>query len=234
MNKRLKSTLSVIISLTRYPKPLRELITRSPVGASFDIDTEAQIARRCEFSGQITLKKNVQIGAHSVLNGCISIDKGTNLNGKNELHGDITIGKHCAIAPSVMFRQHNHMTVKPSLQARFYRDNFNTDLQNVSNGPITIGNDVWLGARSIVLSGVTIGDGAIVAAGAIVTEDVDPYSVVAGVPAAHKKWRFRKEIREELCEVEWWNWSEEKVRRNKEFFETDLSTIDTVDSIIHD
>ncbi|EMA06582.1 acetyltransferase (isoleucine patch superfamily)-like protein [Haloarcula vallismortis ATCC 29715] len=132
-----------------------------------------------------------------------------------------------------MLRQHDHMSKKPSLQDRFYRDMFDTRLERVSKGPITVGNDVWIGARATVLSGVTIGNGAIVGAGAIVTDDVDPYSVVAGVPAAHKKWRFREEIREELLEIKWWDWSEEKIQDNEAFFDTDLSKVNSVHALIN-
>ena len=71
---------------------------------------------------------------------------------------------------------------------------------------VKIGNDVWIGARAIVLDGVTIGDGAIVAAGAVVTRDVEPYSVVGGVPARVIKKRFEQAIVDDLLEICWWNW----------------------------
>jgi len=227
MGNRIKPALLWLVSLTGYPEPVRKLINRAPISTSIHAGTNVQISPRCEFSGDIRLGDGVRIGDHSVLNGEIEIGQGTNLNGKNELHGEIAIGDYCAIAPQATFRQHDHMTSKPSLQDRFYRDKFDTQLERVSKGPITVGNDVWLGSRSTVLSGVTIGDGAIVGAGAIVTEDVEPYSVVAGVPATRKKWRFRERIREELLEIEWWNWSEERIEDNRRFFETDLSTVDS-------
>ena len=63
-----------------------------------------------------------------------------------------------------------------------------------SNGGVEIGNDVWIGKSSIILSGITIGDGAVIAAGSIVTKDVEPYSVVAGIPAKLIKKRFNDNI----------------------------------------
>lgn len=82
----------------------------------------------------------------------------------------------------------------------------------VSRGDVVIGSDVWLCTHAIVLSGVTVGHGAVVAAGAVVTRDVAPYSVVAGNPARHIRWRFAQEAREQLLATAWWNWPESEVR----------------------
>lgn len=69
-----------------------------------------------------------------------------------------------------------------------------------------IGNDVWIGQNAIVLNGVKIGDGAIVAAGAVVTKDVDPYSIVGGVPAKIIKKRFSEHVTIKLLELKWWDY----------------------------
>lgn len=79
-------------------------------------------------------------------------------------------------------------------------------------GDIIIGNDVWIGAKSTIMSGIKIGDGAIVAAGSVVTKDVEPYSLVGGNPAKHIKYRFTKEQIDDLLEISWWNWTETKIR----------------------
>jgi serine acetyltransferase len=79
-------------------------------------------------------------------------------------------------------------------------------------GDITVGNDVWIGAKSTIMSGVKIGDGAIVAAGALVTKDVEPYSIVGGNPARLLKYRFDKSQIEELLKIEWWLWDESKIK----------------------
>jgi tetrahydrodipicolinate N-succinyltransferase len=87
-----------------------------------------------------------------------------------------------------------------------------------SNEPIVIGIDVWIGANVIILPGVNIGDGAVLAAGAVVTRSVAPYAIVGGVPAKIIKYRFAKQEIEQLEEIEWWNWSMEEIEENIELF----------------
>ena len=86
------------------------------------------------------------------------------------------------------------------------------------NEMVIIGNDVWIGAYVSILPGVTIGDGAVLAAGAVVTKDVEPYAIVGGVPAKVLKYRFAKDQRKKLLQLQWWNWSEEKIEQNIELF----------------
>ena len=72
--------------------------------------------------------------------------------------------------------------------------------------PVIVGNDVWIGANVTLFGGVTIGDGAVIASNSVVTKDVMPYSIVAGVPAVHRKWRFSESIRESLVASSWWTY----------------------------
>lgn len=83
---------------------------------------------------------------------------------------------------------------------------------------VIIGNDVWIGYRATILSGVTIGDGAVVAAGAVVTKDVPQYAIVGGVPAKIIKYRYSQEEIEMLNDAAWWDWPEEKLREQVEVF----------------
>jgi carbonic anhydrase/acetyltransferase-like protein (isoleucine patch superfamily) len=82
-----------------------------------------------------------------------------------------------------------------------------------SKGPIEIGSDVLIAYEALILSGVKIGHGAVVAARAVVTRDVEPYEIVAGNPARHIKYRFDEPTREALLRIAWWDWPEEKVSR---------------------
>lgn len=82
-----------------------------------------------------------------------------------------------------------------------------------SKGNVVIGNDVWIGAGALILSGVTIGDGAVVAARSVVAKDVPPYGVVAGNPAQLIKMRFEQRIIDKLLQIRWWDWDDEKIKR---------------------
>lgn len=79
-------------------------------------------------------------------------------------------------------------------------------------GDIIVGNDVWIGAKSTIMSGVKIGDGSIIGAGSTVTKDVPPYSIVAGNPAKFIKLRFTEEQVESLLQISWWNWTEDRIK----------------------
>lgn len=97
-----------------------------------------------------------------------------------------------------------------------YQINGKNSLRN--NGKVIIGNDVWIGANVMIMPGVHIGDGAIIAAGAVVTHDVEPYAVVGGVPATVIKYRFSEKAISQFMEIQWWNWSDEKIKENLELF----------------
>ena len=83
-----------------------------------------------------------------------------------------------------------------------------------NKGDIVIGNDVWIGFEAVILSGVTIGDGAIIGTRAVVTKDVPPYTIVGGVPAKPIRKRFSDGVISELLKVQWWNWSENRIKKN--------------------
>jgi acetyltransferase-like isoleucine patch superfamily enzyme len=125
----------------------------------------------------------------------------------------VTVGKYCSINEhAYAFLGGNHAPHHVST-FHFHRlMGLPGDLeQPLSNGPIVVGNDVWIGWEAVVMSGVTVGDGAVVAARAVVTRDVAPYEIVGGVPASHVRWRFNQEVREALLRIRWWEWPTEKV-----------------------
>lgn len=98
------------------------------------------------------------------------IGRGTEI----EVSQSVTIGKHCLIAPNVFITDHNHDTRRQGIPM------FE---QRCLSAPVTIGHNVWIGANSVILPGVTLGDGAVVGAGSVVTKDVPPNTIVGGVPA---------------------------------------------------
>ncbi|MCB1113643.1 MAG: CatB-related O-acetyltransferase [Chlamydiia bacterium] len=94
-------------------------------------------------------------------------------------------------------------------------------------GDIVVGNDVWIGYDAFIRGGVTIGDGAIVAAKSVVTKDVPPYAIVAGNPARVVKMRFDEETVKRLLDIAWWNWDIEKINRNlKALTQVDLNLLE--------
>jgi len=223
-----------ILSTLGYPHQTHGLINAVSDTTTLSVAPSAQINPHCRLRGAIDLGPNVRLSTHTTLNGEITIGRGTNVEPKCELVGDVELGNYCAVARNTIFQEPNHETEQPSLQRRLYEQVIDSDLPYTSHGPITVGSDVWFGARCIVLSGVTIGHGAIVAAGTVVTNDVEPYSIVAGTPAERIGWRFPEPVRDALLELSWWEWDPETIRANKDFFETTLQSIDDVPTDITD
>ena len=83
-----------------------------------------------------------------------------------------------------------------------------------NKGDIIIGNDVWIGYDAVIMAGVKIGDGAVIGARAVVTKDVEPYSIVGGVPAKEIRKRFAPDIIEKLKTLQWWNWPVERIKES--------------------
>ena len=134
--------------------------------------------------------------------------------GANSTILNTRIGNYCSIANDLLCGLGNHPINYFSTSPLFYRlhNTFNLqiiekDLDFSEYKPIHIGHDVWIGARVIILDGITIGNGAIIAAGAVVTKDIPPYSIAAGVPAKVIKYRENKQ-------TNWWNLSPEVVWKN--------------------
>ncbi len=92
-----------------------------------------------------------------------------------------------------------------------------SDIVMKQKGYLKIGNDVWIGEDVIIKGNLTIGDGAVIGAKALVTKDVPPFAIVGGVPARLIHYRFNKQIRQQLLKIRWWDWSKEKVNANKRY-----------------
>jgi len=133
----------------------------------------------------------------------------------------LIIGKFCSIASGVKFVMNggNH---DPDLISTYPFKVFDNgwekgDLGTVNKGDIKIGNDVWIGFEALIMSGVEIGDGAVISARAVVTKNIPPYEIWGGNPAMRfkkKGCRFDKKTVKELLKIQWWNWDYEKIFRN--------------------
>lgn len=137
-------------------------------------------------------------------------------------HDKLIIGKFCSIAcgAKFLFNSANHtLSSLSTYPFPLFFEEWNLDKKNVAQswdnkGDIIIGNDVWIGYEAVILAGVSIGDGAIIGARAVVTKDVPPYTIVGGVPAKSIKKRFSDETISSLLSIQWWNWSKEKISKN--------------------
>lgn len=135
-------------------------------------------------------------------------------------HDHLIIGKFCSIACGArfIFNAANHTLGSQSTYPfPIFYDEWGLDPANVAaawdnKGDIVVGNDVWIGYEAVILSGVTIGDGAIIGARAVVTKDVPPYTIVAGVPAKPIRKRYDEQTIARLEQIRWWDWPEEKIR----------------------
>lgn len=126
---------------------------------------------------------------------------------------NIIIGRYCSIAEGVIFDSgfNHNMDFVSTFPFNKIPGCEHLTGHPLCKGDIIIGNDVWIGEDAMIMSGITIGDGAVIAARAIVTKDVEPYSMVAGMPAKFKKHRFKKEQIESLLKIKWWDWEDEEI-----------------------
>lgn len=139
-------------------------------------------------------------------------------------HDKLKIGKFCSIAcgAKFLFNGANHTLSSLStypFPIFFEEWGLETDTASIAEawdnkGDIVIGNDVWIGYEAVILAGVTIGDGAVIAARGVVTKDVPPYTIVGGVPAAPIRRKFDDKTIAELETIRWWDWDSETIRCN--------------------
>ncbi len=140
----------------------------------------------------------------------------------------LIIGKFCSIACKVKFlmTSGNHtMRSQSTYTFPIFYEEWDLDVSFITDawdnkGDIVIGNDVWIGYDAIIMSGVKIGDGAIIGTRAIVTNDVPPYTIVGGIPGKVIKKRFGDDIILKLLKIKWWDWPYEKIKANIKYIQS--------------
>jgi len=203
-----------LVLRTRYPTLKLGPKAHIPIS---DLDN-CRFGRNVRFWG-VFQQSGLSVGNHTFVNyGCF-------ISGTLEF--PVRIGNYVAMAPDVFITTRNHVLdgAAIGLPPPLCHDRSVIEAYESlgKKGPVTIGNDVWIGCRACILPGVTIGDGAVVGAGAVVTRDVPPYTIVGGVPAKPIRQRFPKGVVSQLMEIKWWDWADDKVARNGRFFTTDLA-----------
>lgn len=220
----------IVVSLRSYESEVIELIKR----AGFDITQMYVLAAGENFNKEDIVYEGCKVGRYTY--------------GYQDLlmHYPMakSIGRYCSINSSARI-WNNHsldcITTHPFLDHPYFmewekyiermdivekfgkhKNNHKFEDSKIRNNrSVVIGNDVWIGANVIILPGINIGDGAVIAAGAVVTKDVEPYAIVGGVPAKLIKRRFDEKIISKLLKIKWWNWTHDQIENNIEiFFET--------------
>ncbi len=196
------------------------------------------ISPECRVGHAVKLGKGTSLRAGVAVAGDVTIGRASFVNGPSVIRSGpskIKIGSFCSIAGGLTILAVDHPIETPSTYQTNLGDFgpiFRGDASSTEE--ISIGSDVWIGRNCTILKGVSIGDGAIIAAGAVVVKDVEPYSIVGGVPAKIIKHRFAENIREWLLKTKWWDWPDEQVTANERFFRTVLSdlSIDEIEALV--
>lgn len=164
------------------------------------------------------------------LSGSVSCGAFTSINGALNARGTVRIGRYCAFGQDLSLVSGNHRLDMPNTQMWLARRH-GFAVPTETKGPIEIGHNVWIGDKVIVLSGVTVGHGAVIGAGAVVTKPVAPFQIVGGSPARPIRTRFTPGVVAQLLDIAWWNWPEDRIGRNRVFFETHIAPDRDVDLI---
>ncbi len=182
------------------------------------MDNESRISRKARvYSGVLVCSSSIgdysYVGRHSRV-----------------VHADI--GKFCSIAGEVLLGMGTHTLDNLSTSPIFTETKNGTGHKWVDSTEVKpfrkvkVGNDVWIGTRAMIMGGITIGDGAVIGAGSIVTKDVPPYAIVAGVPARVIRYRFQEDEISMVKAQPWWDMPEDFLRSNQSFFQHPLSSDD--------
>lgn len=172
----------------------------------------------------VITRPNIEVGDFTIYNDFVNdpreFEKNNVLYHYPINHDRLIIGKFCSIAcgTKFIFNCANH-TLKSLSTYTFplFFEEWDLPKSEVATawdnkGDIVIGNDVWIGYDAVIMAGVTIGDGAIIGTRAVVVKDVEPYSIVGGIPAKEIRKRFSPDIIARLRKLQWWNWPPEKIQ----------------------
>lgn len=183
------------------------VVVDSDIGIGVTVGDDTTIAR-------CSVGNNVAFNRRSYINDCIV--GAFSYSGSNTTMNFTSIGRFCSLARNVDIGGFDHdyhkVTTMPMFRFKQLSGGGNPDVDEKEL--CKVGNDVWIAAGAQILHKVSVGDGAVIGGGAVVTKDVPPYAIVAGVPAKIIKFRFDEKTIEELMMIKWWNWPEEVILAN--------------------
>lgn len=174
----------------------------------------------------VITRPNIEVGDFTIYNDFVNnprdFEKNNVLYHYPINHDRLIIGKFCSIAcgAKFIFNCANHtLTSLSTYTFPLFFEEWDLPKSEVATawdnkGDIVIGNDVWIGYDAVIMAGVTVGDGAIIGTRAVVKKDVEPYSIVGGIPAKEIRKRFSPDIVARLQKLQWWNWDIEKIRNS--------------------
>ncbi len=180
---------------------------------------------RIVYLKNVITKPNIEVGDYTIYNDFVHDPRDFEKNNvlyHYPINGDkLKIGRYCSIAcgSKFLFTSGNHALASLSTYTfPIFYEEWGLDAKDIcgawdNKGDIIVGNDVWIGFEAVILSGVTIGDGAIIGARAVVTKDVPPYTIVGGVPAKPIRKRFDDRTIEKLLSLRWWDRDETTVKK---------------------
>lgn len=180
---------------------------------------------RIVYLKNVITKPNIEVGDYTIYNDFVYDPRDFEKNNvlyHYPINGDkLKIGRYCSIAcgSKFLFTSGNHALASLSTYTfPIFYEEWGLDAKDIcgawdNKGDIIVGNDVWIGFEAVILSGVTIGDGAIIGARAVVTKDVPPYTIVGGVPAKPIRKRFDDRTIEKLLSLRWWDRDETTVKK---------------------
>lgn len=164
----------------------------------------------------LQLEEHVKLGKVDVHNGDHSFGAYTYMRSGGELYGNTSVGRFCSIGQNVIIGLEKNKHPTSWLSTSLFSKSIEENYESIAMSATTIvGNDCWIGRDAVIMSGVKVGDGAIIGARALVTSDVPPFAIYAGIPAKLIRYRFPADVIDGLVESNWWNISISYLNRLK-------------------